>query len=681
MSSMDVLLVIPFEDPHASVLDPVARRVVGASFFGPVLDAISEFEGRVGFPLDIASDTHAPLFGGQRFPRQKHRSASAVALSTHLEREGLRWHTLDPGTQDLGYWRRRLTELRDLDPKVVGVSTTFAISKFWIQTFLSMVRELFPRAKIVLGGYYYATDSKGFLSCDADVFCVGEGEVRFPEIVKAIRDGRPLDSIPGIYLTNPGGGLRYTGRAEPLDMSRLPPVDWTLCDRIDPPVDVKNDMLEFGVETQRGCVFKCGFCTFRTLTSPNVMTPDLAVERILALRMARFGAINILDATATYPHDRWKDLLRLLRERGGSPHPIWCYARVSDIDEETAQLMGQAGVRQVFIGQESGDQRILNLMRKGTNVKFVRPAVAALARNNISVMFGMIHGYPGEDFDTVRTSRQLLLTVNDGYESGPPVLLYTLAPFVMSDMAGAAKDERIDLVYDGKHYLEYQSGNFKPDVWANECARTIMETGRAPNAPVHFLFFVRSMVLTHGIAVGAHRHRDAVFRWLKLVERGTSLFLAQRLEGRAPTTDEIDAVRRELETYYDGDGLRRGGAARALWKLRRMGEAGAMRKLMGEWSREPGEGPGTLTRLTAGAMALRWTGKLDVAVSSFREGTLTTRPAGHVQGAEIDGSLAEMAKIAVDEGFDNGNRRLKIVDAEGRVIQRERREQPVSGSS
>jgi len=59
-------------------------------------------------------------------------------------------------------------------------------------------------------------------------------------------------------------------------------------------------MIEMGLETQRGCVFKCGFCTFRTLTSPNVVSPDVAEDRIVATTAARHATIMLTDATATY---------------------------------------------------------------------------------------------------------------------------------------------------------------------------------------------------------------------------------------------------------------------------------------------------------------------------------------------------------------------------------------------
>lgn len=104
-----------------------------------------------------------------------------------------------------------------------------------------------------------------------------------------------------------------------------------------------------------------------------------------------------------------------------------------------------------------------------------------------------------------------------------------------------------------------------------------------------------------------------------------------------------------------------------------------MRRLIGEWKEEASSKPGMLTRISAGAMALQWTGNMDTAVTSFKAGTLVTPEASHVKSAEIDGSLAEMAKITVEEGFENGNRRLKIVDASGNVVQRERKEQPAGG--
>ena len=88
---------------------------------------------------------------------------------------------------------------------------------------LAVVRDALPGTKVILGGYYYTSDAADFLSMDADVFCIGAGEGRFERVVQGLRDGTSLDGIPGLYLREPDGGLRNTGRAEdpPLDTLAL----------------------------------------------------------------------------------------------------------------------------------------------------------------------------------------------------------------------------------------------------------------------------------------------------------------------------------------------------------------------------------------------------------------------------------------------------------------------------
>src|SRR5262249_5092737 len=151
-----------------------------------------------------------------------------------------------------------------------------------------------------------------FLSLDADVLCVGEGERRIVEIVEAVREGRPCDAIPGLYLRQ-GTGLRYTGDPEPLSLDEQPRPDWSLSDRIEPPRNLERDAFEHCAETQRGCIFKCEYCTFRTLAAPVEGSIERGVRSILEAAMGR-GDVFVIDATLTSPHERFKKLLERLIE-------------------------------------------------------------------------------------------------------------------------------------------------------------------------------------------------------------------------------------------------------------------------------------------------------------------------------------------------------------------------------
>lgn len=106
--NIDALLMVPFEDGKNMMADPALRQMLGGRFFMPLAEAMTELEAYLGFDVSLSRSKNKPIFGGQPLALAKHRSLTSVVLSTHLERAGLRWYTLDPGMVDLRFWRRRL---------------------------------------------------------------------------------------------------------------------------------------------------------------------------------------------------------------------------------------------------------------------------------------------------------------------------------------------------------------------------------------------------------------------------------------------------------------------------------------------------------------------------------------------------------------------------------------------
>jgi anaerobic magnesium-protoporphyrin IX monomethyl ester cyclase len=658
-SDTDIILLIPFDDGNGYLVEPAARRIFGAHLLGPLKMALSEFEEHVGLSFNLSDERNRPVFDGQPLPLLKHRSLTAVTLATHLERAGLNWTIIDPGIENLGWWRRRLSEYGGSNPLTVGISTTYMMGSRWIRALIAMVRETFPCSKLILGGYYYATDAKDFLSLDGDIFCVGEGEVRLPQVITRIKNGESLDNIPGLYLDRGDGRLDYTGKAEPLNLSQISAVDWKLSGRIEPAVDIENDMLETGLETQRGCVFKCGFCTFRTLSSPTVMSAEVAVDRLFNTSSVRHGSIMMADATATYPHERWVEILNLLIERGGSPHPIWAYARVSDLPESTVELMARAGVSHVFIGQESGDQRMLNRMKKGTHVRQIEPAVEAMAKHNITAIMAFIHGYPGETMESLQNTRRLLTTINDRHKANPPIILYTLHPFLLQDMASASQED-----FDVEEYVHA----WPPKRIAEECLATIIAVGRIPHAPAFLYLLGKEKSTTESRIVAGHRRPHEFFRWLKTVERGMVMFLEQHLEGKKPDPNELRRIKEILGEYYVRPRGLKGRIALAGRSMKIRLSGIIAKRLNQEWANEQEQGAGRFTRALVSSMAFRDTGKLSAMLEAWRTGAQATAAAtGDARKVNGD-AIAEMANDLINEGIQNGKAKLKILDAKGEVI-------------
>lgn len=622
---IDSLIIVPFEPTTAPLLDPHMRSSYLAKVSIPLETATVELENYLGFRLNYWEPDMQPTLSGREVVFPKTRTLSAVVLASALEHAGLSWHAIDPGMRELDWWRRRLREARQRAPRTVAVCTTFVLHYPWLTALLRIIRRNLPEAKVLIGGYFYASNAKDFLSLDGDIFCVGEGEQRFPEIVRSIRDSTSLNHIPGLYMRDANGRIRHTGHAPPLNLRARPPVDWTLASRIEPAIDLANDPIEVGVETQRGCVFKCEFCSYRMMNSPAALGPEEAADAIMQTAVVGNAAVNIIDATASFPHERWTAILRELIARGGAPHPLWAFARVSDVNDGSAALMAAAGVKHLFVGQESGDQRILDAMKKGTKVTQVKGAVAAMAKYGLSATFGFIHGFPGETKETIAATRRMMEDLNRGFETRPPVLTHLLFPFTVHSLAGvSSRDEYTDVA----HYMDLKSSGTNTDEIFAAVLETMIAMSRVPHAPAYSQLLLKSAMPNTGACLFTKYDRWAMFRLLKAVERGVALFLQRSLEGTPINDRELRAARDVILAAYPSN------RRRPHWGVRWFGKP-VLDRIQREWRAEPDRGAGLLTRAFTGATIWHQTHDFELGWRALRTGDIVVKeadPVGSVQG-------------------------------------------------
>ena len=625
---LDVALLVPFQPLPGGWGDAGTRRALASSQL-PLLKARHRLGELVGAFPELA-------------PRKPHRSLTAVALSTCLERAGLTWKAVDPGAIPLASWRKRLLELRADRPRVVGLSSTFVVDGYWFATLCTLVRRILPESRLVVGGYFYAENTEEFLSFDADVLVVGEGERRIVDIVQAVRDGAPLGSIPGLYFRE-GRRLRYTGDPPSLVLDELPMPDWSLASRIEPPVDLERDSFEHYVETQRGCVFKCEFCTFRTLAAPVEMSVERGARAILETARGQ-GEVFVVDATLSSPRDRFKRLLERLIELGGSPLPLGAFARVSDLDDEVCALMRRAGFSHVRLGQESADQRMLNVMKKGTRVDQIAPALAALGRNQLTAFMFFVYGFPGETRESLEATRRLARTVNDGCRDAPVVR--AIMPTVFKSQAFAGVRQRD--VLPGPHRYGYEHLPITPKHAGAARIETFLELSRIPHAPLDISVSTPVWALFDEAKAG--RDRMGFFRWGKAVDRGIALFLEEDLEGKKPSPHELRELRGQIRA-----GIPEENRATLSGQARARATHRAKWKIMQNWADGEAE-PGVLTRSVLALETGLSTGRLDEAIATFRSGRYSRL--GFVDPESLTDARAA-ADGLVQLGVALGRRRLE----------------------
>jgi radical SAM superfamily enzyme YgiQ (UPF0313 family) len=307
--------------------------------------------------------------------------------------------------------------MKKIQPDLVGLSV-MTFQRRTAKKIIELVRSLRPSARVVVGGYDPSMAPEAYTDDGPVDFIVrGEGEITFRELLRAIETDNRYERILGLSFREDGRFRHNPDRpASGLDGSeiRLPNRDarvlsgYTMMGR---QVDV--------VETSRGCTFDCSFCSIVTMRGRQFHT--YSFDRVLAdMRDARdHGArtIFLVDDNITLNVRRFEALCQMIIDAGLNHIDYIVQAMTSAIanhSETLVPLMRRAGFRYVFLGIENILEPDLNFLRaasknaqrkngrKAGNATF--KAVAALRRNKMYVVGGLIIGNPGDTRESIEAN-------------------------------------------------------------------------------------------------------------------------------------------------------------------------------------------------------------------------------------------------------------------------------------
>ena len=287
------------------------------------------------------------------------------------------------------------------------------------------VRAASPRVVTLMGGPHVSGDPLGtFCYVDAlDYGLRGEADHSLPRLLELLRGGRPdparLSRIPGLVFRR-GGEVHMGQPAQVTDLDALPrPARHLLQDHLYP----RNMLFRLGprphamLSVTRGCPERCSFCGTESITGPGFRRRDLqdVLAEVLELRAGGVRTLLIVDDNLTADRDYALELFELLAAR--APGLAWTPMhglRLDTLDEELVRAMDRSGCFFFYCGVESGSQRVLDLMDKGTTVARIQATLEMVRRvSRIRVGGFFVLGYPGEtDRDvrrTVRLARRLRL--------------------------------------------------------------------------------------------------------------------------------------------------------------------------------------------------------------------------------------------------------------------------------
>ena len=271
-------------------------------------------------------------------------------------------------------------------------------------------------AKVVVHGSDSSDHCAEYLARGADCVLVGEAEWTLLEVVECLIKGsqRDLQGIPGVAHSPNRDGRVVRSSRRPLmrDLDQLP---FPARDLIDVELYRKtwqksHGFFSLNLVASRGCPYRCNWCAKPIYgDSFHARAPESVAEEMRQLR-ENCGADHLWFADDLFGiNTRWvQDFADQVMQRNAAI-PFKVQSRADLLRNEGAvAALASSGCAEVWMGVESGSQKVLNAMDKGIRVEQILQARNNLRRHKIRACYFLQFGYPGETWTDIQKTVELV---------------------------------------------------------------------------------------------------------------------------------------------------------------------------------------------------------------------------------------------------------------------------------
>ena len=270
-------------------------------------------------------------------------------------------------------------------------------------------------ARVIAAGSDASDSPEPYLRAGADVVLLGEGLGALFELLPRLETDRRGEGLTeGLHgvVTLKAGALQRVNGGEPVPHTGQPDLPaWDLVDieRYRSVWQAAHGYFSLNMAASRGCPFRCTWCAKPIWGNQYLQrSPQaMATEMTHLKRLFRPDHIWFADDIFGFRVDWVMDFAAAVRATDGSI-PFTIQTRADLISERMAQALHNAGCREVWLGAESGSQKILDAMNKGTTVPEILTARARLKAAGIRVGFFIQLGYIGEELPDIIATRDLI---------------------------------------------------------------------------------------------------------------------------------------------------------------------------------------------------------------------------------------------------------------------------------
>lgn len=294
---------------------------------------------------------------------------------------------------------------------------------------IKMIRQIRPDVPIVLGGIHPTIFDRYLLKkLPVQYIIRGESEVALPSLCSHLINKQDLTRVPNLSWINDDGQIIRNPVAPGLsgdELGALPLPDY---DQL--PFDTYHYL---PIESSRGCLHDCSFCSTPYRRSWRFIAPEIFVERLAEtmkyLNRTLGNQIQIVDDEFSINPERAMKIAGLIRKRGLKPSLRFC-SRVKDVLVEGFVDHVAAVTGNIFLGAECGYDEGLKNAGKGITCKHIESAARELKENGISEKstFSFIIGLPWETKTEVEKTIRFIFHLIDHFGITATIQWYIQIP-------------------------------------------------------------------------------------------------------------------------------------------------------------------------------------------------------------------------------------------------------------
>ncbi|MEO5570401.1 MAG: radical SAM protein [Bacteroidia bacterium] len=346
-------------------------------------------------------------------------------ISSFLEKHGFENNVFD---STFSSFEKLKTSLVQTPPAIIGIYTNLVtkLNVLKIIRFIKETKEL-KKTKIILGGPEVTNHAENFLNYGAHIIVIGEGEETMLELVHHFskQNNEPIDNVNGIAFKNNNNELIYT--PERIKIKNIDELPFPGRAKVNLQLYFdawknKHGESAVSVSTMRGCPYTCKWCS-RAVYGQSYRRRSASVvadELEWIQKNYSVDTVWFVDDVFTISHKWMKEFADEIEKR--NLHLKYeCITRADRMNEEIIQLLKKSGCFRVWIGAESGSQKVIDAMDRRVKVEQVSEMIQLAKTYEIQSGTFIMVGYPGE------TEKDIEETIAHLKKSDPDVFTITVA--------------------------------------------------------------------------------------------------------------------------------------------------------------------------------------------------------------------------------------------------------------